>query len=43
MQRVLKRADVWMGGVNAETYRSQERVHCINWVEILNFQAKGDL
>lgn len=39
----FERAEIWMGGRNAETYRSQERVHSVNWVEILSFQAKYDL
>lgn len=32
-----------MGSANAETWQSQERVRCINWVEILSFQAKDGL
>lgn len=43
VQWVLKRADVWVGGVNAETWQTQERVCCINWVELLSLQAKDDL
>lgn len=43
MCQVLKRADVWMGSVNAETYQSQEGAHGIDWVEILSFQGKDDL
>lgn len=36
-------AEIWMGCRNAESYQSQERVHGLNWVEILSFQAKDDL
>lgn len=39
----FERAETWMGCRNAESYQSQERVHGVNWVEILSFQAKDDL
>lgn len=39
----FERAEIWMGCRNAESYQGQERVHGVNWVEILSFQAKDDL
>lgn len=39
----FERAETWVGCRNAKSYQSQERVHGINWVEILSFHAKDDL
>lgn len=39
----FERAKIWMGSRNAESYQSQERVHGVNWIEILSFQEKDDL